>query len=153
MAEYLGKIHALPHYFNELLPAASTHSQELEQRSKLFMLLALHGLLMIMPIFVTSFWDLLLCLILLLHVPPFFVCQVNTPLIYLLILLMTLQLWYISVMITLTLASQTKGMKSVTIVASLATKLAGVMFYMVTLLNLQHLPKQLLLCKMASLSI
>jgi len=45
MAEYLGKIHALLHDFNELLPFASTLSQEPEQKSKLFMLLALHGLL------------------------------------------------------------------------------------------------------------
>ncbi|XP_068493775.1 uncharacterized protein [Phaseolus vulgaris] len=44
MAEYLGKIHALLHDFNELLPPASTPSQELEQRSKFFMLLGLHGL-------------------------------------------------------------------------------------------------------------
>ena len=44
MAEYLGKIHALPHEFNELLPPASTPAEELEQRSKFFMLLALHGL-------------------------------------------------------------------------------------------------------------
>jgi len=44
MAEYLGKLHALLHYFNELLPHASTPTQELEQRSKFFMLLGLHGL-------------------------------------------------------------------------------------------------------------
>ncbi|XP_027912144.1 uncharacterized protein LOC114171132, partial [Vigna unguiculata] len=44
MAEYLGKIHALLHEFNELLPPASTPAEELEQRSKFFMLLALHGL-------------------------------------------------------------------------------------------------------------
>jgi len=44
MAEYLGKIHALLHEFNELLPPASTPAKELEQRSKFFMLLALHGL-------------------------------------------------------------------------------------------------------------
>ena len=44
MAEYLGKLHALLHDFNELLPPASTPSQELEQRSKFFMLLGLHGL-------------------------------------------------------------------------------------------------------------
>jgi len=45
MFEYLGKIHALFHDFNELLPPASTPSQEIEQRSKFFMLLALYGLL------------------------------------------------------------------------------------------------------------
>jgi len=45
MVEYLGKLHALLHDFNELLPPAPTPSQELEQRSKFFMLLGLHGLL------------------------------------------------------------------------------------------------------------
>jgi len=44
MAKYLGKVHALFHDFNELLPPASTPSKELEQRSKFFMLLALYGL-------------------------------------------------------------------------------------------------------------
>jgi len=44
MAEYLGKLHALLHDFNELLPPAPTPSQELEQRFKFFMLLGLHGL-------------------------------------------------------------------------------------------------------------
>jgi len=44
MAEYLSKIHALLHEFNELFPPASTPVEELEQRSKFFMLLALHGL-------------------------------------------------------------------------------------------------------------
>jgi len=44
MSEYLGKIHAFFHDFNELLPPASTPSQEIEQRSKFFMLLALYGL-------------------------------------------------------------------------------------------------------------
>jgi len=44
MAEYLGKLHALLHDFNELLPPAPTPSQELEQRSKFFMLLGLHCL-------------------------------------------------------------------------------------------------------------
>ena len=44
MAKYLGKLHALLHDFNELLPPTSTPSQELEQRSKFFMLLGLHGL-------------------------------------------------------------------------------------------------------------
>jgi len=44
MLEYLGKIHTLFHDFNELLPPASTPFQEIEQRSKFFMLLALHGL-------------------------------------------------------------------------------------------------------------
>jgi len=45
MAEYLGKVHVLLHDFKELLSPASTPSQELEQQSKLFMLLALHELL------------------------------------------------------------------------------------------------------------
>jgi len=44
MSEYLGKIHALFYDFNELLPPASTPSQEIEQRSNFFMLLALYGL-------------------------------------------------------------------------------------------------------------
>ncbi|XP_022632631.1 uncharacterized protein LOC111240898 [Vigna radiata var. radiata] len=44
MAEYLGKVHALLHDFNELLPPASTLAEELEQQSKFFMLLALYGL-------------------------------------------------------------------------------------------------------------
>ncbi|WVY93382.1 hypothetical protein V8G54_032470 [Vigna mungo] len=44
MTEYLGKVHALLHDFNELLPPASTPAEELEQRSKFFMLLALYGL-------------------------------------------------------------------------------------------------------------
>jgi len=43
MIEYLGKVHVL-HDFNELLPPASSLSQELKERSKFFMLLALHGL-------------------------------------------------------------------------------------------------------------
>jgi len=44
MAEYLGKHHSLLHDFSELLPPAPNPSQELEQRSKFFMLLGLHGL-------------------------------------------------------------------------------------------------------------
>jgi len=44
MVVYLVKVHVLLHDFNELLPHASTPSQELEQWSK-FLLLALHGLL------------------------------------------------------------------------------------------------------------
>ena len=44
MATYLGKLHAHLHDFNELLPRAHIASQELEQRSKFFMLLGLHGL-------------------------------------------------------------------------------------------------------------
>ncbi|XP_022638426.1 uncharacterized protein LOC111241946 [Vigna radiata var. radiata] len=43
MTDYMGKIHALFHEFNELLPPASTPAKEIEQRSKFFMLLALHG--------------------------------------------------------------------------------------------------------------
>jgi len=44
MTEYLGKIHSRLHDFNELLPRASTPSQELQQPPKFFMLLDLHGL-------------------------------------------------------------------------------------------------------------
>jgi len=44
MAEYLGKIYAYLHDFNELLHPVSTPSQELEQRSNFFMFLALHSL-------------------------------------------------------------------------------------------------------------
>jgi len=44
MVEYLGYVHALLHDFSVLLAPASTPSQELEQRSKFFMLLVLHGL-------------------------------------------------------------------------------------------------------------
>ena len=40
----MGKLHALLHNFNELLPPSSTPSQELEKRSKFFMLLGLHDL-------------------------------------------------------------------------------------------------------------
>jgi len=43
MAEYLGKLHVL-YDFNLLFSPASSPSQELEQRSKFFMLLSLHGL-------------------------------------------------------------------------------------------------------------
>jgi len=45
IVEYLGILHALLHEFNELLPSTPTPSQEVEQRSKFFMLLDLHGLL------------------------------------------------------------------------------------------------------------
>jgi len=44
MAEYLGNHHAFLHNFKELLAPAPTPSRELEQRSKFFMLLGLHGL-------------------------------------------------------------------------------------------------------------
>jgi len=44
LAEYMGKLHAILHDFNELLPPTPTPAQELEQRSKFFMLLGLHGL-------------------------------------------------------------------------------------------------------------
>jgi len=44
MSEYLDKIHALFHDFNELLPPTSTPSLEIQQRSKFFMLLALYEL-------------------------------------------------------------------------------------------------------------
>ena len=45
MVEYMCKLHAFLHDFNELLPLTPTLSQELEQRPKFFMLLGLHGLL------------------------------------------------------------------------------------------------------------
>jgi len=91
MTEYLGKLHALLHDFNDLLPPASTPSQELKQRSKFFMLLGLHGL----PddyshvrdqILESSIFPNLLPFVL-----SFFMCKVNTPLIYL-VLLMTIYL-------------------------------------------------------------
>jgi len=37
MVDYMGKMHALLHEFNELLPPTSNPTQELEQRSKFFM--------------------------------------------------------------------------------------------------------------------
>jgi len=44
MVDYMGKIHALFHEFNELLPLASTIVEEIKQRPKFFMILALHRL-------------------------------------------------------------------------------------------------------------
>jgi len=81
MAEYLDKTHALLHDFNELLSPVPTPSQELEQGSKFFMFLKLHGL----PNDYSHVHDQILesspCPILLSFVLPFCVCQVNTPLI------------------------------------------------------------------------
>ena len=57
MAKYLGKVHFLLHHFNELLPPASTPSQELEQWSKFFMLLALQAFLLIIHMSMIRFWD------------------------------------------------------------------------------------------------
>jgi len=74
MTEYLGKLHALLHDFNELLPPASTPSQELEQRSKFFMLLGLHDLPNDYSDSVIRFWDLPLFPILLPLVLPFCMC-------------------------------------------------------------------------------
>jgi len=91
LAEYLGKLHALLNDINELLPLAPTSSQELEQRSKFFMFWVCMAFLMIILMFVIKFWDLLSCPILLPLVLPFYVCQVNTPLISRL-MLMTLLL-------------------------------------------------------------
>jgi len=81
MAEYFGKLHVLLHDFNELLPHASTHSQELKQRSNFFMLLGLHGLPGDYSHVRDQIWDLLSCPILLPLVLPFYMCQVNTTLI------------------------------------------------------------------------
>jgi len=44
MTNYMGKIHTLFHEFNELLPPFPDHATEIEQRSKFFMLRALHRL-------------------------------------------------------------------------------------------------------------
>ena len=44
MTDYMGKIHALFHEFNELLPPSPNPATEIEQRSKFFMLEGLHGL-------------------------------------------------------------------------------------------------------------
>jgi len=44
MTDYMGKIHALFHEFNELLPLSPDLATEIEQRSKFFMFGALHGL-------------------------------------------------------------------------------------------------------------
>jgi len=56
MAKYLGKLNALFHDFNELLLPPSTPSQELEQRSKFFMLLGLLAFLIIIVMFLIRFW-------------------------------------------------------------------------------------------------
>jgi len=44
MTDYIGKIHVLFHEFNELLPPSPDPATEITQRSKFFMLGALHGL-------------------------------------------------------------------------------------------------------------
>ena len=44
MVDYLGKMNALFHEFNEVLPPASTLAKEIEQRSNFFTVLTLHGL-------------------------------------------------------------------------------------------------------------
>jgi len=44
MTDYMGKIHALFHEFNKLLPHFPDPATKIEQRSKFFMLGALHGL-------------------------------------------------------------------------------------------------------------
>jgi len=44
MTDYMGKIHALFHEFNELLPPSFYLATEIEQCSKFFMFGALHGL-------------------------------------------------------------------------------------------------------------
>lgn len=72
MAEYLGKIHSL-HEFNQLLPFALI-PQKLEQQSKFFMLLALHGLFDDYSHVRYQFWGPLFSPILLLFVLSFCVC-------------------------------------------------------------------------------
>jgi len=140
MAEYLDKIHALLHDFNELLPTASTPSQELEQKSKLFMLVVLHVHVRdqilrspTVPNF-TSACSTFFC-VPCKHTTDVPVNPINDS-----------SALVFQVMIALTLTSRAKGVTSVTIVANLTT--TGVMFYMVTLLNLHHLPKLLLLCNL-----
>jgi len=44
MTDYIGKIHAFFHEFNELLPPSPNLATKIEQRSKVFMLRALHEL-------------------------------------------------------------------------------------------------------------
>jgi len=44
MADYLGKVNALFHEFNEVLPHASSPAEEIEQRSQFFIIVMLHGL-------------------------------------------------------------------------------------------------------------
>jgi len=131
----LGKIHVL-HDFNEVLPLASTLSQELEQRFKLFILLALHVLpddyahvrdqILGSPS-VSNFTSTCSTLLRVLgkhntNIPTNNVNETSAL--------------HLSVMIALILASRAKGITSVTIVTSLAIKLTSVMLYMVALLNL-----------------
>lgn len=116
MADYLGKIHALFHEFNEASPPACTPPQDIEQRLKFFMVLALHKLANkyfhvrdqilgspIIPNF-TSTWSTLLCV----SSKPINDTIVSTdPL-----------LWHLNVMIATALPSQEKSVRSVIIVAS-----------------------------------
>jgi len=44
VADYLGKMNALFHEFNEVLPLASTLAEEIEQWSRFFMVVMLHRL-------------------------------------------------------------------------------------------------------------
>ena len=44
VADYVGKVTELFHEFNEVLPPASTPAQEIELRSRFFMVVMLHGL-------------------------------------------------------------------------------------------------------------
>ena len=117
MVEYLGKIHALLHEFNELLPPASTPAEELEQQLKFFMLLALHGLSDEYSHVRDQILGLLLCPTSLLLVLPFYACQEDKLLIHLLVL-MTPQSWPLSGMIAIVFASRERDDPSVTIVAS-----------------------------------
>ena len=144
ISEYLGKIHALFHDFNELLHPASTPSQEIEQRSKFFMLLALHGLpddyspvrdqILRSPVVstLTSTCSTLLRLLGKFHI------DISNPVDDFSALVSQL-------MTALVLGSPAEGIISVTIMANLATKLTGFMPYMVVLLKLLRLSK-LILC-------
>jgi len=113
MADYLGKMHVLLHEFNELLPLA----QELEQRSKFFMVLTLHGLTDKYSHTRGQILGSLLYPILLLFVPSSCLCHVNLSIIHL-FLPMIPPLWHLNMMIVIALASQEIGIPSVTIMAN-----------------------------------
>jgi len=139
MDDYLGKMHALFHEFIELLPPASTLAQELEQRSRFFMVLTLHRLVdkyshvrdqILGSPFILNFTST--CF------------HVNHLMTYLFLSMIPL-LWHLNVMILIALARKAKGVPSVTIVASMATKFTSVMFYMIVLLNLLLLLLRLIL--------
>jgi len=95
----LRKMHALLHEFNELLPLVSTSVQELEQQSKFFMVLTLHGL-------VDKFWnvyDQILgspVIFYFTSTPPFCIFHVNLSMIHML-LPMTHLHWHLNMGITI----------------------------------------------------